>query len=57
MKKMIYSTFAFMMLALALTACSEDEFGPDAPKDWEGTTAFFDSNDEAGFQTFYKPAV
>jgi beta-fructofuranosidase len=57
MKKIIYSTFAFMMLALALTACSEDEFGPDVPKDWEGTTAFFDSNDEAGFQTFYKPAV
>ena len=40
-----------------LTACSDDDFGPDAPKDWAGTTTFFNSTDEAGFQTYYNPAI
>ena len=54
---MIYSTFAFMLSALALTACSDDDFGPDAPKDWDGTTTFFNSTDEDGFLTYYNPAI
>jgi beta-fructofuranosidase len=41
----------------AATACSDDDFGPDAPKDWAGTTTFFNSTDEAGFQTYYNPAI
>ena len=43
-------------LAGALTACSDDHYG-DKPKDWDGTTAFFNSTDEAGFQTYYTPAI
>ena len=56
-KTMIYSIFVLMLSASALTACSDEDFGPDAPKDWEGTTAFFNSADEAGFQTYYNPAI
>ena len=56
-KTMIYSAFALMLSATVLTACSDDDFGPDAPKDWAGTTTFFNSNDEAGFQTYYNPAI
>ena len=55
-KTMIYS-FALMLSALALTACSDDNFGPDAPKDWAGTSTFFNSTDEAGFQTYFNPAI
>ena len=58
MKKiMILFTFALMLSASVLTACSDDNFGPDAPKDWAGTTAFFNSADEQGFQTYYNPAI
>ena len=58
MKKiMILSTFALMLSASVLTACSDDNYGPDAPKDWAGTTAFFNSSDEQGFQTYYNPAI
>ena len=56
-KTMICSSFALMLSALSLTACSDDDFGPDAPKDWAGTTTFFNSTDEAGFQTYYNPAI
>ena len=56
-KTMIYSIFVLMLSASALTACSDEDFGPDAPKDWAGTTAFFNSADEAGFQTYYNPSI
>ena len=42
---------------IASSACSEDNFGPDPSKDWNGTTAFFNSVDESGFQTYYNPAI
>lgn len=57
MKTIMRYSFALMLSALALAACSDDNFGPDAPKDWDGTTAFFNSTDEAGFQTYYNPAI
>ena len=41
----------------AATACSDDSYGPDPDKDWAGTTEFFNSTDDAGFQTYYKPAI
>ena len=46
-----------MLSACAMTACSDDDFGPDPSKDWDGTTAFFESADEAGFLTYYNPAI
>ena len=57
MKTKIFSTFAIMLSALTLTACSDDTFGPDPEKDWAGTTAFFNSTDEKGFLTYYHPAI
>ena len=57
MKTMIYSVFALMLSASALTACSDEEFNGDPAKDWNGTTTFFASTDAAGFGTFYTPAV
>ena len=48
---------ALMLSACAMTACSDDDFGPDPSKDWDGTTAFFESADEAGFLTYYNPAI
>ncbi|SFG21057.1 glycoside hydrolase family 32 protein [Prevotella sp. KH2C16] len=56
MKKMIYS-FAVMLSALSLTACSSDNFAADPEKDWAGTTEFFTSTEEKGFATYYKPAI
>jgi len=56
-KTMIFSAFALMLSAAVLTACSEDDFGPDAAKDWAGTTTSFTSNDEKGFSTYYNPAI
>ena len=46
-----------MMSASLLTACSDEDFGPDASKDWAGTTTFFTPTDENGFQTYYNPAI
>ena len=57
MKTMIYSVFAFMLSATALTACSEDDYSADPAKDWAGTTNSFTSPDEAGFGTYYLPAI
>ena len=37
MKTMIYSVFALMLSASALTACSDEEFNGDPAKDWNGT--------------------
>ena len=57
MKTMIYSVFALMLSAVALTACSEDDYSADPAKDWAGTTNFFLSADDEGFNTYYMPAV
>ena len=54
---MIYSVFALMLSATALTACSDDNHGGDPAKDWDGTTTFFNPTDDAGFNTYYKPAL
>ncbi len=56
-KTIIFSAFALLLSATALTACSDDDFGPDAPKDWAGTTTFFSSTDEPAFMTYYTPAI
>ncbi|MBO4819852.1 MAG: DUF4975 domain-containing protein [Prevotella sp.] len=57
MKTMLYTTFAILLSALTMTSCSDDDFGPDAPKDWAGTSTFFTPTDEDGFQTYYNPAI
>ena len=54
---MIYTTLAILLSALTMTSCSDDDFDPDAPKDWAGTTTFFNPTDEDGFQTYYNPAI
>ena len=51
----VYCVFAATPALLA--SCSEDDFGPDAPKDWATATTFFNSTDEAGFLTYYNPAI
>ena len=57
MKTMIYSVFALMLSATALTACSDDEFSGDPAKDWNGTSTFFAPTDDQGFGTYYTPAI
>ena len=54
---MIYSVFALMLSASALTACSDDGFSGDPAKDWNGSTTFFAPTDDQGFGTYYTPAV
>ena len=57
MKTKIFNTMNLCALGLlcALSAsCSDDNYGPDPSKDWAGTTTSFTSNDENGFQTYYK---
>ena len=54
---MINSLFTTMLSVTILTACSEDNFGPDPAKDWAGTTTFFAPTDDAGFNTYYMPAI
>ena len=53
----IFSALLLCGFLFASSACSEKSYGPDEPKDWDGTTAFFNSIDEAGFQTYYNPAL
>ncbi len=53
----LFSSFAIMLSAISLTACSDDEFGADAPRDWNGTSTFFTPTDENGFLTYYTPAI
>lgn len=43
--------------AIPLVSCSDDDFGPNASRDWAGTTNFFESADDAAFLTYYKPAI
>lgn len=57
MKTSMIHLFALMLSATTLTACSEESFQGDAPKDWAGTTHFFNSTDETGFSTYYTPAI
>ncbi|MBR3521725.1 MAG: DUF4975 domain-containing protein [Prevotella sp.] len=57
MKTRIYSLLASVLMASVLTACSDEEFAPDPAKDWAGTTNFFTPTEEAGFDTYYKPAI
>lgn len=45
-----------LLSALALTACSDDNYG-DPARDLDGTTYFIPVHDENGFQTFYMPQV
>ena len=54
---MIYSSFAVILSALMLTACSDEKFDGDPARDWEGSTTFFAPTDDAGFNTYYKPAI
>ncbi len=49
--------FLTVLSATSLTACSDDGFDGDAPKDWAGTTTFFTPTDEKGFSTYYTPAI
>lgn len=46
-----------MLSAFALAACSDDNFAGDPAKDWSGTTSIFVNEEEAGFSTYYTPAV
>ena len=57
MKTMIFPIFALMLSATALTACSDEEFEGDSPKDWNGTTSQFIPTDERGFNTYYNPTI
>ena len=58
MKKIINILYAgFISCAIsATTSCGEDTYGDD-PLDWVNTTNFFASTDDAGFQTYYTPAI
>ena len=53
----IFSMLLLCAFMATATSCSEESFGPDAPKDWASTATFFNSVDEAGFQTYYNPAL
>ena len=44
-------------ICAATTSCSSDEVTGDPARDWAGTSTFFTSTDDQGFQTFYTPAV
>lgn len=55
MKTTILSTI--MLSAVALTACSDETFSGDEPKDWAGTTNLFVQTEDAGYQTYYKPSL
>lgn len=46
-----------MLSALSLTACSDDSFDGDAPKDWNGTTETFIPTEEDAYSTYYQPAI
>ena len=55
MKSMMISTL--MLSALTLTACSDDHFDGDPAKDWMATTECFTPTEEAGYSTYWKPAI
>lgn len=55
MKTTILSTI--MLSALALTACSDETYVGDTPKDWAGTTEYFQTHEDDSYITYYKPAI
>ena len=60
MKRMIHFLSACCVccaFAAAMTSCSDDKYGPDPERDWAGTTYYFASTDDAGFGTYYNPAI
>ncbi|MBO4660550.1 MAG: DUF4975 domain-containing protein [Prevotella sp.] len=60
MKKTIKNIILIGLVSCGIntaTSCSDDNYGPDPDKDWTGTTYFFSSTDEAGFQTYYNPTI
>ncbi len=52
MKSMIFSVT--LLSALALTACNDDNFTGDPAKE---ITGYFAASEEAGYSTYYKPAI
>ena len=54
--KNIFSALLLCCFMVASSACSEEKFGPDPSKDWDNTT-FYNSVDQAGFQTYYNPGI
>ncbi len=54
---MIYSSFAVILSALMLTACSDEKFDCYPARDWEGSSTFLAPTDDAGFNTYYQPAI
>ena len=57
MKKYMYVMVCALFCATITTACSDDDIVGDPDKDWGGTTERFIPTDEAGFSTYYKPAI
>ncbi len=55
----IYSKMLSMLCVpcLLCAACSEESFDADPARDWAGTSHLFVPTDDAGFNTYYKPAV
>ena len=59
MKFIIYSiNMLLVSTALSFVACNNDDEQFDIqPKDWDNTSNFYASTDEAGFATYYNPAI
>ena len=60
MEKMINNLIACCMccgLTAAMTSCSTDSYAPDPDHNWAATTEYFTPTDDAGFNTYYKPAI
>ena len=47
----------FAATTAALASCGDDDFPADPSRDWGGTTTFFNPTDDAGFNTYYTPAI
>ena len=60
MEKMINNLACCCMccgLTAAMASCSEDSYAPDPDRNWAATTECFTPTDDAGFNTYYKPAI
>ena len=60
MRKMINNLIACCMccgLTAAMASCSADSYAPDPDRGWATTTEYFTPTDDAGFNTYYKPAI
>lgn len=53
MKKTYFASL--MLSAFMLTACSDETYSGDTPKDWAGTIDYFNSVDEKANTTYFKP--